>query len=225
MNDMTSGPIDFPVVATATENVFPSTHSLSTRWRLKWLWYRSCYTFLWAHHPLCNAFRKDVLRLGPVRVCRSCFCVYLGILVATTVCLTFFSFFRNLGLPILLAVLISTLLVSYPKVYKKLPRPLRDLARFAMGTLLPLTGVLLWTSFWPLALITFVLLYFFWRYYFQLRKIRRETVCESCHEYGRQAHCSGTLHQATSLRAYEESATAFLYALEGRSLSNLSENR
>ena len=52
---------------------------LITRLRMKGLWLKHAYTFLWAHKPLCDKFAGDVLKLGPIHLCRSCVCAYGGI--------------------------------------------------------------------------------------------------------------------------------------------------
>ena len=183
---------------------------------MRWLWYRSCYTFLWAHHPLCETFRADILRLGKVHLCRSCCCVYLGIAAAAALGVAYFSFFREHSLAILAAVLLPTLLFSFPKLYKNLPRFFRDLCRFGMGAMLPISVGLLATGDWPFAFVVGAVLFVFWRYYFRLRQERRAAICETCHEYGRQIHCSGTVYQAACLSAYQEAATELLYASLGK---------
>lgn len=80
-----------------------------------------------------------------------------------------------------------------------------------MGMLFPLTVGFLWTSLWPLAFAVAALLYFFWRYYFKIRKNYRTSICTKCSEYGQQTHCSGAIYQANCLRSYEEAATKLLY--------------
>ncbi|MDZ7615665.1 MAG: hypothetical protein U1E05_01600 [Patescibacteria group bacterium] len=190
----------------------PLPNRWTLRWRMRWLWYRSCYTFLWAHHPLCETFREDVLRIGKVHLCRSCCCVYLGIVLAAVGGVVLFSFFREHSLAILAAVLLPTLLLSFPKLYKRLPRCCRDLCRFGMGAMLPVTFGLLGTGYWPLAFVVAAILWCFWRFYFRIRQERRATICDTCREYGRQNHCSGAIQQATCLSAYQEAATEFLYA-------------
>ena len=183
-----------------------------TRWRLKREWYRSCYTFNWAHHPLCKTFQTDVLRIGNFHFCRSCTCVYIGIFTTLAAILWGMQPFREHQLAISASVIATTILLSFPAIYKKLPRLLRDLVRFGMGATIVLAISVFWTSYWPLAAGLVFVLFYFWRYYFRLRKIRRAKACQNCPEYGQGPTCSGTELQIASLRKYEEAATEILYS-------------
>ena len=54
--------------------------SVTARLYLKILWLRKTASFYWAHKPLCAAYKDDVLRIGGIRLCRSCFLAYSGML-------------------------------------------------------------------------------------------------------------------------------------------------
>lgn len=186
----------------------PAKPGLRARLGLKLLWLRHAYSFLWAHHPLCERFREDVFQIGRVHLCRSCAAAYLGmatgvILLATT------SLLSTPTLPMVLAI--PTVVLSHPRFYKRMPRLLRDLLRTSMGLLIVACGGLFLSGCYFTGAVLSVVLFAFWRFYFRLRHARRLAACNGCPELNGDGVCSGFARQAESVRTYERKATEMLY--------------
>jgi hypothetical protein len=195
---------------------------LGTRVRLRLLWLRHAWSFHWAHKPLCERFSRDVLRVGRLRVCRSCTFAWAGVLA-------------GLGLPPLaltgtsleagmyIAAVVVTIALSSMTVYSRVPRTGRDVLRFAGGALVP-AGV------WVAALASPVwgalglaALLVSWRVYSRAREGGKARACDGCAEVGagrrsgsfggparpnrRGRVCSGFVEQAEHVRAFEREAT------------------
>lgn len=175
---------------------------------LRWLWLARSYSFRWAHKPLCRRFREDVLRFGHIYLCRSCFCLYLGLgagLLAPT----------SAGgadvpggwAPAALGAALAVL--SSPSLYKKLPRPVRDLLRFALGMAISLWFRLLLLGQLLLCLPLLLCGLVLWLVYQRERAARKKRACLACPEYTGSGICSGFSRQAELVRRYEEEATDF----------------
>jgi hypothetical protein len=185
--------------------------SLVSKVYLKWLWLSTTYPFLWAHKPLCTHFKKDVLSVNGVYLCRSCSFAYSGaFLGAITVVLTSAS--SGLISFILVALLLITLPLSYPSVYRSMPRSLRDILRFNLGLIVGLSLLLPVSRHnFILPLIVIGISALFWGYYYQQRRVSKIRSCENCSEYGVGSICSGYRLQAELIREYEIKATEYLY--------------
>ena len=174
--------------------------------RLWWLWLVCSLQFRWAHRPLCARFRSGVIKIGSIHLCRSCVCVYCGILTCTILLILLQPSIT--GTVIILAVLgIPTLILSGPWCYKKLPRAIRDILRWAMGALIALCGYLLISRELIIAVPVAVALIIFWRVYFKIRRKRKLHACDGCEELADKGICSGCHLQADGVRRYEEIAT------------------
>ena len=182
---------------------------LITSLRMKGLWLKHAFKFHWAHKPLCDRFAIDVLKIGPVHLCRSCVSAYGGI--ASGVLLALLAPLPDGALPTLfLAVLAGVLTLSAPPLYKRLPRVVRDLLRFTSGALIPLSlYICIRSSVWVGA-IGLAALFAFWLVYFRVRKERQLKACDGCAELGEKSICSGFAMQAAQVRKYEEEATNLL---------------
>jgi len=184
------------------------------RARLWWLWLVCSFRFRWAHRPLCEHFRADVIRVRGVYLCRSCACAYCGILT----CGIFLALARptvtEAGIA-LACTSIVTLALSSPCCYKKLPRAARDALRWAMGTLIAIVGYLFVCRELIIALPASAVLWIFWRVYFRARRQRRLHACDQCEELAARGVCTGCQIQADGVRRYEEAATR-LYLAAGR---------
>ena len=205
----------FPV----SDNIpVPLPNRWTVRWRMRWLWYRSCYTFLWAHHPLCETFRegystawqgpplsKLLLRVSRHRGSGGLGCRILHPLPRAQ------SDNPCRGSAADVVVFVSEALQEVASVLVAI------CAVLAWGRCCRSAFGLLATGDWPFAFVVGAVLFVFWRYYFRLRQERRAAICETCHEYGRQIHCSGTVYQAACLSDYQEAATEILYASLARS--------
>jgi len=184
-----------------------STRGLNAR--LWALWLRHSYRFRWAHRPLCSRFSDGVLRIGPLHLCRSCVCAYCGLVLCTITCLCL-EVVRESTVPLLLGLMIPTIGLSTPQLYKRCSRPVRDLLRFSMGCCVTLCicAMLMGKLLVPAACVSILLL--FWRIYFVMRRKRRAAACNACPELG--SICTGCRVQANAVRAYEAEATSLLLA-------------
>jgi len=179
----------------------------TTRWRLKGLWLAHAYSFAWAHKPLCARFDRDVLRLGRVRLCRSCACVYGGMLFALAGGLAWTETVREYGHIGLCLLAVPTLALSMPWVYHRLPRRMRDGLRFTLGSVIVLSGLAVWQGHWLPGGIGLVVMLVAWRFYRRSRGIHKQHACDGCPELGSRTVCSGYAYQADLIRAYERTAT------------------
>lgn len=182
---------------------------LSLALRVKWLWLRHAYTFNWAHKPLCERFKKDVLRVGGLYLCRSCTCAYAGLAGGAVIALAA-PLSDALWLALFPSILVAVLGFSVPPLYKRLPRRVRDILRFQAGALIPLAlHVCISIQFWVGA-VGLAAILAFWCLYFRLRKIRKLCECDGCPELGSGDICSGFALQAGHVRRYESEATDLL---------------
>ena len=172
---------------------------------LWWLRLRHGWRHRFAHKPLCDRFARDVLRIGPLHVCRSCTLLYAGIAVG-------FALWALLpASPWALAVgLGAVLLPSAPPVYTRLPRGVRDVLRFGAGLLLPMTVAVGVGGALAAARGSLAVMWGFWRLYFLLRGARRAAACNGCPELTAGGICSGFAQQADAFRQYEEAASSML---------------
>lgn len=186
------------------------------RWRrtlaLKRLWLIHTYPFHWAHKPLCARFRRDVVHVGRVHLCRSCLLAYTGIAIAIAAWVWNPAWLRAHGLLSFSVLATATVILSLPLWYKRWPRPMRDLLRFSMGLAIPLCGYVLLNLHFITGVVGAVGLAAFWRVYLALRRRRRLESCAGCLELGPQSICSGYRQQAEYLRAYEQQATEWVMA-------------
>ena len=182
---------------------------LITRLRMKGLWLKHAYRFLWAHKPLCDKFAEDVLMLGPVFLCRSCTCAYGGIVSGL---LLIFLAPLSVGiLPVLfLSALCGVLGFSAPPLYKRLPRFVRDILRFTSGALIPLSVYLCTRPGFWIGAFGLAVLFAFWVVYFRVRKARKLKECDGCPELEANKICSGFAMQAGHVRRFEQEATELL---------------
>jgi len=101
------------------------------------------WPFRFAHHPLCERFGSDVLRIGRLHVCRSCTALWSGFVAGGLA--TALAPAPLPAVPLAVAgaaALVPIALASPPRVHGRLPRPVRDLARCASGVLASLALVL-----------------------------------------------------------------------------------
>ena len=185
--------------------------SLATKTYLKWLWLEKSYHFRWAHKPLCNHFKKDIILLGNMYLCRSCVFTYFGIFVGTG--FTIFSKISSYNISIfLVALLLIILPLSHPVIYKKTPRLLKDMLRLNLGIMISFSILLLlYYQKITLPLVIIGISIPFCKAYYQKRSTRKIKFCEECSEYQTESICSGYYMQANLIREYEDKATEFLY--------------
>lgn len=179
--------------------------------RLWFLWLRHSYRFRWAHRPLCSKFSEDILRVGPVRLCRSCVCAYGGVILCAILC-WLLNAVRESSVPVLLCVMVPTIGLSMPPLYKQCPRPVRDLLRFGMGCCITLCVCVMLMGNALVSVTCAGILLLFRRLYSVMRRERKAQACNGCPELGRRQICAGCRLQADAVRAYETQGTRLLLA-------------
>ena len=187
-------------------------NSLRQRLRLKRLWLGHVWTFNWAHKPLCARFREDVVRIRRAYVCRSCLLLYTG-LVTGIVLLPVIE--RPLSFPAVcggLTLMALTVVLSAPMWYKKWPRCVRDILRFASGLSIAFCFGLLFTGHVAVGIIGAVLMLAFWKVYLHLRGGRKQRACQGCEQLKSGRICAGFAYQAEHIRRYEQAATEYVLA-------------
>jgi len=178
-----------------------------TRLKLRWLELRHAYAYRWAHKPLCDRFRRDVIRIGSVHLCRSCTAAYGGMVATALVYLLGPPVVRDVAPTIFPLLAMAALVGSAPFWYKRWPRPMRDVLRSVMGATIALCVCLVFAGHWLLGASGAAALLVFWRVYLALRRRRKREACNGCLELDRQAVCSGYAIHARGIRRYEEAAT------------------
>lgn len=159
---------------------------------------------------MCSRFQEDVLRIGHVFLCRSCVCLYTGLLSVALFCF-FIGISNKVASVFLVVLLIPTLCGSMPRHYKRFPRCCRDVLRIAVGACLALcANLLLQAQLWLSVPVVFVL-FVTWKIYRSQRAVRKAHACDSCHEMNSRGVCRGFIQQAHAVRLYEERATRRLY--------------
>jgi len=184
--------------------------SLAGRLFLKTLWLKKTYSFYWAHKPLCAAYKEDVIKIKNIHLCRSCCCVYLGVILSFFFLVFRGSFHTGYSSTFLLASSSVTLLLSYPTLYKRLPRMLRDGCRFSVGVILVGTLYALFNGRIMLALAVILPSAIAWKIYYQQRGKRKLHVCYACNEYSQSEVCSGFRLQTKRIGEYQAEATEYL---------------
>ncbi len=196
---------------------------LLVKWRRRlawqWLWLSYVYPFYFAHKPLCERFRRDVLRIGHVHVCRSCTLVYAGIGSVAVLCWLFRAALQETAVELVLVLAGVTLALSFPAWYKYWPRPMRDVLRFALGGLIALCGFLLVSGHFVVGLAAAAGLLATWKAFMALRNRRSARRCDGCPRLSAERTrlsakriCPGYALQASMIRRYEEAATELLAA-------------
>ena len=176
---------------------------LLARIQFRLLWLRYCYSFVWAHKPLCSRFRSGVYRIGPLYLCKGCTNLYLGLVcVPIFVMLTGYEL-RSGEQYLYFFILCLVVILSREGWYKKLPALLRGVVRFCTGVLLSVSVLMLFSSLWWAGAIGLLVLMITYRLYMTRRKIRKAETCEGCAELASGRVCSGFEFQAEKLRELE----------------------
>jgi len=182
---------------------------LRARARDRWTWWRHTWTFQVAHKPLCEHYAHDVLRLGRLRVCRSCTCLYTGLTLGVIVsALLPAGPLMIWGTALTLAALVLPL--SFPRWYPRWSRGARDLLRGGSGV--AIAGLLapLWLGEPALGLSTLATIVAVYVWFSRVRREKKLRYCEGCSELNTAGVCSGYKHQAERIQAYEEATLARL---------------
>lgn len=180
------------------------------------------WRFNWAHKPLCDQYKADVLKIGSLYLCRSCSFLYLAIFATACLVALYPIFFRDFSHILLIALSATTLPLSHPAIYKKLYRPIRDILRFSLGSMIVMNLTAIAHGHFLVTSVLIITSLFFWRYYYAKRASRKIERCESCPDYTENSICSGYAFQAEQIRKYEDEATEYLLKIGyvPKSLSN-----
>lgn len=188
------------------------------------VWWKHSWWFQFAHGPLCERFRTDVLRLGRWHICRSCTLLYSAIFI-TAATMVMVACPKMYMVAIGYGFLVPLTIASYPSLYKKFPRWTRDIIRFGTGVTLAMLFGLFTTSWWWLGASTFAILYVLFQFFkFKRREVKR-TECDGCPELGGNHVCSGYHAQAESIRAYSDCVEKELNKPEMFELTILQQNK
>jgi len=172
----------------------------------KLAWLRHAWFFHWAHKPLCEPYREDVLRLGKLRLCRGCTGLWFGVLGSAVALVAVTGQVDALVLPWAL-VFCAVATLSFPAWHGRWPRPVRDLLRFTSGALVPVPLAWAFTGSTVTGLLALGSLLGTYALHAHLRKDHRLAKCGACPELGRGI-CSGYAEQSEAIRAWEEGAAA-----------------
>jgi hypothetical protein len=177
--------------------------------KLRLLWYRYCWRFHWAHYPRCAPYSGETLRLGELRLCRSCVYLYGGMLVGLLVANHFAPEARDLFWWVLGTAFSFMLGLSKPDKYAKFSRTVRSAIRLSTGLMMgcwihaATHGQLIFGG----AMLLLTPFAFWWsRNEWGGLRLRR---CTECAESQSKGVCSGYTAQARCIRSYEEAATAW----------------
>jgi hypothetical protein len=176
------------------------------RLRERWEWIRHSWWFQWAHKPLCDAYHEDVLRLGPLRLCRGCTALWVGLFAGTLWMLTV-PVGTGTTMVVCGALYLVSAALSHPALHSRWPRLMRDALRIASGLILPLGASLVLRGELVAGLSAIAILVGTYALYARLRLPRRLEKCTHCPELG-QGICSGYASQSVAIRAWEEAASA-----------------
>jgi hypothetical protein len=166
-----------------------------------WLWWKHTWWFQLAHGPLCTRQRTNVFRIGPCYLCRSCTLLYFA-LASMLVGLAWVRPPTNLLALGCFTLLVPLLILSYPWLYRALPRLGRDAVRLATGVFLAFLFALFLTNLWWLAGLTLVALFLVFRYLQRQRRQVKQSECLGCPELRPNHICSGYSHQSAAIRTY-----------------------
>lgn len=177
-------------------------------------WYR------WAHDPLCDRLGGGVLKIGKLRLCRSCVAMYAGVVMGGSVAIANPAIGATAVAPQLwLGGAASAGAASLPQIYGQLPRPAKDGLRFGTGVLggglLAFAAARQWQRFAVLATLAAGS----YRVLTLARANAKASACDGCPELHAEGICSGYSQQAVSLRAYEHAASELAMSERARTLA------
>lgn len=182
------------------------------RLRHDW-WYR------WAHDPLCDRLGGGVLKIGKLRLCRSCVVMYSGVAAGAAVAVTNPLLGATSAAPrVWLGGAATASVASLPQTYGNFGRPAKDGVRFFTGVLggglLTFVTARQWQRFAVIAAVAAT----GYRVLTQARAKAKASACDGCPELHEPGICSGYAQQAVSLRGYEHAASELATKERSRSM-------
>lgn len=199
------------------EHVSDANSGLRLAFERTCLWWRYTYRFQLAHGPLCERFRRDVVSLGTIFVCRSCLLLYVTLFISLVGLVALKPEPRALQVA-LLGLGPSTIGLSFPALYRRLPRLVRDLLRASSGLLVAMALAVSYRGEWSFGagcLGAFLVLFYA---YSRIRARIRASSCAGCTEFADGAICTGYTKQAALIRSFEERMTDLVEEKLQRSL-------
>lgn len=176
--------------------------------RFRWLRLRHDWWFRWAHDPLCDRLGGGVLRIGRLRLCRSCAVMYAGVVGGAAIGLSVRRVGRWPAAPL---VWLGSVAVagglSMPAAYRRLDRPAKDAVRGATGVEAGLLAALPLARRWGWSAVLAGVAAAGYRLLTRARAKAKAKACEGCPELELDRVCSGYSQQLVSLRAYERQAS------------------
>ncbi len=166
---------------------------------------------MFAHKPLCSHYEHDTIKFKNWYVCRSCFLVYFGITAGLIIA---FLTPELLGqYAIVLPVMIGTIAaLSYPPLYKKHPRWLRDTLRTALGVSIAGAFASIILQSFTIGIVSCALLTLLWIVFGKLRQKTKRFKCETCPEMNISGICNGYRKQAEAIQNYERAMERLIKA-------------
>ncbi|MFX0124396.1 MAG: hypothetical protein ACFFAE_12210 [Candidatus Hodarchaeota archaeon] len=170
--------------------------------------------FYFSHHPLCNNYRQEVLKIGAWYICRGCFCVYVSTLFSLLMTV-FVDPFNTYSLS---EVFFIVLIVSSPTwiafLFNFQNRIIKDLIRISLGLGWGIALGELWLQpSWSDKFVIFLLMFIFWFIFRKSRNFqtRRKTIimCQNCVDLNNKA-CLGYSKQIEAERLYSREVSDFL---------------
>ena len=163
---------------------------------------------MFVHKPLCDKYRENsLLFFNKIYICRSCFYLYLGLLIGVIVGL-------NLNISFKQSVIFTGLIIflSYPKFYRFFNRAVKDILRLLGGISV---AILLITTFMlsiKTLLILICFLFLIKKYYNKLRGSR--DLCKDCPEQYKSKSCAGYKLQTESILNIEEYFSNYIMRIQ-----------
>jgi len=184
--------------------------------RLRWLTLRHAWPVRWAHHPLCQRHAHETWRIGELHLCKGCVSLAVGLAIGSLLVLGMGGAWCAYALPILGPL---TFAPSWPPLYQRLPRAIRNWLRASAGLFVACSA---WTvGQWPqLAWPLLPLIALLWWWFQRARKPVIARRCDGCPELGGDGVCSGYARQAQSARAIEAAIEARIEAQLSGGLSS-----
>jgi len=170
-------------------------------------WFKRLIIFLpilFAHKPLCSFFKKDLFCVKGIYICRSCSFLVLGFFLGMLSVISFNLFHYKIYIHLSFFVSIIIFILSYPKLYAKIVRLMKDWLRFFLGWTIANTLFLLIFKKIFLFLLALSFLWVLKVIYSEARSKIKNTVCDNCEEFSQDKLCSGFLPKARLMKKYEE---------------------
>lgn len=180
--------------------------------KYKIYWIRYCYPFLMLHKPLCKQFQQDVIIFfDKLFFCRSCFFVYFGLILSLIWAL---SQSLELSVQCFIPLFLFVFIFSYPKLYNKFGRRIKDIVRFFNGVMIGAIIVLGVRGQLFFSILMLLGLFGIKKIYNIQRAKNAKDACVGCEELQHGRVCRGYKRQITEMLAFEE---AFYGSLSDRS--------